>query len=651
MATITGSFSSNNNNIGIYITWTSTQNTSANTSRVTAKLYVKRKTSYATTYKGSTPISLTVNGSTSTDTIRLNIGNLSVGSSKLLLTKTVTVNHNTDGSKSISISGKIDLSGCNPGVGKASSTVSLPTIPRQTTPTLSTSSASLGSTITISVSNRASSSYTHTLSYELGTYTNDIKVKTSDTSISFQIPTLLASYINGTSAKLYIYCTTYNSSGKQIGSRVTVSMTVTIPSSSYSPSVTATVRQLTGGTNSSVTGYYKGVSKIKVTITATPKEGASIKSYALTVDGVTKTSTSNVITSETITTTGTISVSVSATDSRGYTGSKTLDSISVKDYSAPSITSFSAVRKGVDDEGNVVEMSNGDRITVSVGYSFNSNVSSSHRTYNLYYGTSNNPSTNASIGSSTSKTISGLSTTSKYYLKYVISDGIKTASKEITVSAMLPLLHLNEGGNGLGIGMSSRNGYVDIAMQLCPRNDIAMGGRKQSNATKRIYFDSKDGTHDCYIYGGSNTSTVSIGVQDNKNDHAVWMYNGSEQAFKIPSTTTFKYADKIAFKGSINSIESSSNSYFKLGGLAIAWGKVTYSGYSTNTILTKSVSFPVTFTDAPYVGVTHNSKDNVLVVGLGVTHVTTSSCSINAKKTSGSAEFDVFWFAVGGISS
>ena len=651
MATITGSFSSNNNNVGIYITWTSTQNTSANTSSVTAKLYVKRKTSYAETYKSSTPISLTINGSTSSDTISVNVGNLSVGSSKLLLTKTVTVNHNTDGSKSISISGKIDFSGCNPGVGTASSTVTLPTIPRQTTPTLSTSSASLGSTITISVSNRASSSYTHTLSYKLGSYANNIKVKTSDTSIPFQIPTSLASYITGTSGTLHIYCTTYNSSGTQIGSQVTVSMTVTVPSSSFSPTVTATVTQVTGGTNSSVTGYYKGVSKVKVTITATPKDGASIKSYALTVGGVTKTSTSNTITSEAITKTGTLAVSVSATDSRGYSGSKTLDSISVKDYSAPSITSFSAVRKGVDDDGNVVEMSNGDRIAVSVGYSFNSNVSSSYRTYNLYYGTSSNPSTNASIGSSTSKTITGLSTTSKYYLKYVISDGVKTTSKEITVSAMLPLFHFNSGGNGLGIGMSSRNGYVDVAMQFCPRNDIAMGGRKQSNATKRIYFDSKDGTHDCYIYGGNNTSTTSIGVQDNKNDHAVWMYNGSEQAFKIPSSTTFKYADKVAFKGSINSVESGSKSYFRLGGLGIAWGKVTYSGYSTNTALQKSVSFPITFTDAPFVGVTHNSKDNVLIVGIGATDVTTSSCYINAKKTSGTADFDVFWFAVGGVSS
>jgi hypothetical protein len=650
MATITGSFSSNNNNVGIYITWTSTQNINNNTSSVTAKLYVKRKTSYATTCKPSTPISLTINGSTSSDTISVNVGNLSVGSSKLLLTKTVTVTHDSDGAKSISISGKIDFSGHNPGVGRASSTVSLPTIPRATTPTLSTTSANLGASITIDLSSRATSSFTHTLSYKMGSTTNAIVSKTSKTSVSFTIPTSLASLISGTSGKLHFYCTTYNGN-TQIGSMVTVSMTVKVSSSSYSPSVTATTTQITGGTNSSVTGYYKGVSKVKVTITATPKEGARISSYTLSVGGVTKTSSSNTITSDIINKTGTLAIIVSATDSRGYSSSATLDSISVKDYSAPSITSFSATRQGIDDDGDLVEMSNGDRIAVKVGYSFNSNVSSSYRTYNLYYGTSSNPTTNASIGSSTSKTISGLSTTSKYYLKYVISDGIKTTSKEITVTATLPLLHLNSSGNGLGIAMSSRDGYMDVGVQLCPRKDIAMGGRKQSNGTKRIYFDSKDGTHDCYFYGGSNTSTTSVGLQDNKNDHAVWMYNGAEQCFKIPSATNFEYGGKEVFKGSINSVESTSKSYFKLGGLAFAWGKVTFSGYSVNTLTSKTVSFPITFSTLPFVGYSHNTSSNVLLVGLGVGDVSSSSFSMNMKKTSGTADFDVYWFAVGGISS
>ena len=110
-----------------------------------------------------------------------------------------------------------------------------------------------------------------------------------------------------------------------------------VETSDTKPNVTMTLAVSNPSTYPSALAstYIHGKSGVKATITGKEKYGATISSYALNVGGVTKSSTSNIITSDAISTSGTVSVVGSATDSRGFTGSTASTSITVLAYSKP----------------------------------------------------------------------------------------------------------------------------------------------------------------------------------------------------------------------------------------------------------------------------------------------------------------------------
>ena len=115
------------------IVYTSTQNISNNTSSVTATLYAKKDhhdTKLTVATGGSWAYSLTVNGSTvSGSTSYLQI----LTDWVKIVSKTITVNHNNNGSKSITISASVTAPVGTSFQGHTSSgseEVGLPTIPR-----------------------------------------------------------------------------------------------------------------------------------------------------------------------------------------------------------------------------------------------------------------------------------------------------------------------------------------------------------------------------------------------------------------------------------------------------------------------------------------------------------------------------------------
>ena len=103
----------------------------------------------------------------------------------------------------------------------------------------------------------------------------------------------------------------------------TVTMTLTPSNPSSVPSALANT-------------YIQGKSGVKATITAGGRYGAKISSYTLNVGGVTKNSSANVITSDAIIKTNSVSVVGTATDSRGFTG-EVNQTITVEPYSKPLI--------------------------------------------------------------------------------------------------------------------------------------------------------------------------------------------------------------------------------------------------------------------------------------------------------------------------
>lgn len=232
---------------------------------------------------------------------------------------TLTIPHNSDGSKSFTISavsGWIYYNGDYYGAAKS---FTLPTIPRASS--VSCSTADIGSNATISIS-RASSSFTHTLSYAFGDLTGTIATKTSSTSVSWTIPTTFYAKIpNAKSGTGTITCDTYNGSTK-IGSK-TCSFTATVSESASKPTLSPTVVD-NNSTTTALTGdsskFIKYYSNASVSTGASARNSATLKSQKITCGAKSISSASG-----TINKVESGSFTFSATDSRGYTTTQTVN--------------------------------------------------------------------------------------------------------------------------------------------------------------------------------------------------------------------------------------------------------------------------------------------------------------------------------------
>lgn len=232
---------------------------------------------------------------------------------------TLKIAHNSDGSKSFTVSG---FSGWiyNSGTTYASSqTFSLPTIPRASS--VSCSTANIGSNATITI-NRASNSFTHTLTYSFGSLSGTIATKTSSTNISWTIPTTFYGQIpNAKNGWGTITCQTYNGS-TLIGSKST-SFTATVSESDSKPTLNPTAVD-SNTTTTALTGnsskFIKYYSNASVATGAQARNSATLKSQKITCGGKSITSASG-----TINAVESGSFTFSATDSRGYTTTQTIN--------------------------------------------------------------------------------------------------------------------------------------------------------------------------------------------------------------------------------------------------------------------------------------------------------------------------------------
>lgn len=226
---------------------------------------------------------------------------------------TLKIAHNSDGSKSFTISG---FSGWiyDSGTTNASAqSFTLSTIPRASS--VSCSAANIGSNATISIS-RASSDFTHTLTYSFGSLSDTIATKTSSTSISWTLPTAFYAQIpnskNGTGT---ITCQTYNGS-TLIGTK-TCSFVATASEAISKPTLSPTVVDSNTATTA-LTGdsakFIKYYSKASVATGAKARNSATLKSQKIVCGAKSLTTASG-----TISAVESASFTFSATDSRGYT--------------------------------------------------------------------------------------------------------------------------------------------------------------------------------------------------------------------------------------------------------------------------------------------------------------------------------------------
>ena len=203
------------NGSAIKIVYSYTQNVSKNQSTITMTLYVHRD-SYGPSWNTKCDAYMQLDGSK----VMTYDGSFNIGTSWVKIGSTVskTVTHNANGTKTISLKGFFDSQGLTSKLDNltVSGNVTLKTIPRASSFTLSTSTVTAGSTnMTVNI-DRASSSFTHTVQWKLGSHTKSITGVGS--SASYTIPeSWLDAIPNSTSGTGTVTVTTYNGSTK-IGS-------------------------------------------------------------------------------------------------------------------------------------------------------------------------------------------------------------------------------------------------------------------------------------------------------------------------------------------------------------------------------------------------------------------------------------------------
>ena len=275
---------------------------------------------------GSKSWSVTVNGKNYSGTNTVGISN---GATKTLASGSTTIAHNADGTKtfSFSFSQQFDISYSGVGwIGTKSGSGSgtLTTIPR--TSSVSSTSANIGENITISIS-RASSSFTHTLSYSFCKLSGTIATKTSSTSVSWTLPTTFYAQIpNSKSSWGTITCDTYSGSTK-IGSS-SCRFNVYVKESTNKPGISATVvdinettKALTGDENK-IIRYW---SRANFELTSSPKNSATTKTLSVVYNGRTLTGGTDNYWTGYFSGAVTGSYRFSVTDSRGFTNSTTIN--------------------------------------------------------------------------------------------------------------------------------------------------------------------------------------------------------------------------------------------------------------------------------------------------------------------------------------
>lgn len=592
----------------IQIAWTvDSQSVANNTSKVTAKVQlVSTGSSYTINSSASKSGSLTINGTKYTFNFT---ASLSGNQTKTLFTKTVTVAHAANGTKTCSFSAtcgiNVTLSGTYYGNVTASGSGVFNTIARASTISSVTSSVSVNGTNAVTVNiTRAASSFTHTVVFSFGSYS---KTTTGvGTSTSYAIPqTWLNAIPNATSGTAKVTVTTYSGSTK-IGSAVSKNFTITVPSTVV-PSISAvTLSEAVSGLAAQFGGYIQNKSKIAVKITASGVYSSTIKTYKTTIQGANFSAAS--FTSGTLTKSGTSTVTITVTDSRGRTASTTR-SITVTAYTAPKITSFQGFRCLADGTENY----EGTYLNAAVNFTISSVNEKNSAAYTVEYRLKNAENwtalTSGAVYALKQNIISAsglFSVDSSYDIRLSVTDYFGTVRSVFELPTAFTLLDLNASGKGLAFGkVSELEEGMEIDMDMSIYRNIFMGGAKRTDDEKNMYFQTSEtakNVHNCKLYGGNGESVTSIGCWDSLNAIGIWRYLTHTKNMVIDANVSLTHgnggdefitSDPVTYGSRTGRVQFSN-------GLLIQWGVETITPVA-NTPTGKAVAFPVAYSAVPMV--------------------------------------------------
>ena len=450
-----------NSNISVEIDWVLEQSISGNYSKITATLHYWYNDSYPSgrTY-GTGLFGVIINGVDSGgDSVYASIDH----SGEDVLSNAVTVSHNADGTcGDVTISGYGSISGTTLKSTSVSGTIPIPTIPRATTPVLSSSSVDMGNAVTIDLTGAASDSFTHDLTYQLPNgATGTIATGIGKTTQSWTVPDFASSIPNAAAGTVAITCVT-KQGGTAIGTK-TVYLTANVPANVVPAISSVAVSEATDGIAARFSAYIQSKSKLAVSITAAGAKGSTISAYSTTLQGKAYGGAS--FTSDVLTQSGSLSLVTMVTDSRGRTASKTT-AVTVLAYTPPQISAFSAYRVNVS--GN--EDASGDYVAVAYAYSVptlnGGNTAALAVKYKRATASDYNDtllSGTALSADETDKPATEISSDYRWDLKITVTDYFGAAS---SATVQLPsgevILDIKADGTGIGVGKTAEIAGLDV---------------------------------------------------------------------------------------------------------------------------------------------------------------------------------------------
>lgn len=459
------------NGSSIKVVYSYTQNVSKNQSTVTMTLYVKRD-AYGPSWNTKCDAYMQLGGSK----VMTYDGSFNIGTSWVKIGSTVskTVTHNADGTKTISLKGFFDSLGLTTKLTDLTVTgnVTLKTIPRASSFSLSASTVTAGSTsMTVNIT-RASSSFTHTVQWKLGSHTKS--TTGVGTSASYTIPeSWLDAIPNSTSGTGTVTVTTYNGSTK-IGS---ASKSFTVKAASdVVPSFTGiTFTRVDGDVPADWGIYVRTKSKVTAKITgAAGVYGSTIKSYSISGGGYSGTAAS--LTTGYLNTAGTVTFTAKITDSRGRTATKTA-SITVTDYTPPVLSSVAGFR--CDAEG--IEQDDGNYISLTANFSGSvldrKNPVTGEYRYKAEGGdwsgfsplVSGEPAVFAATGDAT------------FTVQVQVSDTFSSFTQDIVVNSIRFIMDFKAGGTGIAFGKAAEyDDTLDCNWEGHFRKNVRIDGSAQT---------------------------------------------------------------------------------------------------------------------------------------------------------------------------
>ncbi len=365
-----------------------------------------------------------------------------------------TFKHNADGTKSFTASAEAGIYSIAVNC-TGSGNFTLDTIARASQPSCITwpehtqKVGEFGDEISIHM-NRQSSAFTHTVRYQFGTQTGTIATNVG-TGTTWTIPVSLMDLIPAaTSGSGTIYVDTYNGTTK-VGTK-SCGFTATVPAS-VKPTCTIALED-TSGADDIYGSPVKGLSKIKVTVTAKEARSSPIVSCEISANGAKYsglTATTGLLKAS-----GTSRVTVTVKDKRGRSGSATYD-MTVLAYNAPSVTGLTAKR--CNQDGTLNKKGAYIKVTFS-----------------------------AAISSMSSKN------TAAYKLKYKKSSA--TSYTSVTLSALAGKFSVS---NSTYIFAADTGSSYDVVVEATDRHSTGAGSTRASTASALLSwrgFKTSSGTED-----------------------------------------------------------------------------------------------------------------------------------------------------------